>query len=262
MGQVTIIHRVSPPWNPLTTELKRVFDVLFSSSYATGGDTMAAGEIAKLYQGINGQTPGPYQHIKFESELAKLCAVGTLTSTGVNVTAGDTVTIGTTTYTFRAAPTLANEVTIGASAAASLTNLRNALVQDTAAGYFAGLDGGGNRCVRNTEVRVVSVGATTLVVQARIGGAGGNISPVGLPATNYGNSIATTKVAVTLSWGAATLAGGADTGIAVSFDVVTQKFSLWNGSAQIANATDEHLLQARCSLTWMLDTETTIGYGL
>ena len=48
---------------------------------------------------------------------------GTLTSTGVQVTANDTVTIAGVAYTFKASvTTTANEVKIGADAAGSLAN--------------------------------------------------------------------------------------------------------------------------------------------
>lgn len=122
-------------------------------------------------------------------------AVGTLTSTGVNVTLGNTVTINGIVYTFVTTPAAAYEVKRGASAAASLVNLKSAINADPN-GLATGLYG------RDTEVNpyvaATTIAATTLLVQAKQYGVGGN-------------SITTTEVAATLSWGAATLASGAGT---------------------------------------------------
>lgn len=55
-------------------------------------------------------------------------ATATVTSSGVNVTAGDTITINTKTYTFRSdAPDAEGEVLIGGSAAETLDNLKLAV---------------------------------------------------------------------------------------------------------------------------------------
>ena len=122
---------------------------------------------------------------------AAVAAATTLTSTGVMPTAGDTVTVGGQTYTFKATLTgAANEVLIGASAAVALTNLKAAINGLTGAGatYTAAN-------VRNAQVSAGAVTATTLAVAARLGG-------------TAGNAITSTKVAVTLSWTGGTLAGG------------------------------------------------------
>lgn len=115
-------------------------------------------------------------------------ATGTLTSTGVNVSNNDTVTIDTKVYTFKTALTpAANEVLIGANAAASLQNLFDAINRTGTPGtqYGAATD-------RHTTVNATSNSATTVVVTARSPGISGAL-------------IATTETAVTLSWGAATL---------------------------------------------------------
>src|SRR3954453_23312975 len=54
-------------------------------------------------------------------------ATGVLTSDNNNVVAGDTVTIGSITYTFRASAAAVNDVLIGANADASLLNLINTI---------------------------------------------------------------------------------------------------------------------------------------
>jgi hypothetical protein len=118
-------------------------------------------------------------------------AITTLTSTGVNVTAADTVTIGAVTYTFRAAvTTTANEVKIGADAAATLQNLKDAInLTGTTAQY-------GSLTVVHPTVTAAAITTTTLRMYAKTAGTGGN-------------SLASTKSAVTLSFTGSTFAGGA-----------------------------------------------------
>jgi hypothetical protein len=121
-------------------------------------------------------------------------ATGTLTSTGVNVSNGDTVTIDVKTYTFQT--TLTNvdgNVQIGGSAALSLSNLAGAI-------NLTGTPGTDYALATTIHPTVYSsaITATTLVGTAKTQGAGGN-------------SIASTEIAVTLSWGAGTLAGGGST---------------------------------------------------
>lgn len=119
-------------------------------------------------------------------------AVATLTSSGVDVTANDTVTIGAVTYTFKAAPTtVANEVKVGGTAAASLTNLKAAI-------NLTGTPGTdyGSLTVIHPTVAATTLTATTLKLVAKTGGTGGN-------------ALAFSKVAATLTVSAATFAGGA-----------------------------------------------------
>lgn len=117
-------------------------------------------------------------------------AVGTLTSDATNVSAAETVTIGAITYTFRASvTTTANEVLIGASASATLDNLKSAINADGTAVY-------GSLTVANPTVGAGVKTATTLALFARTGG-------------TAGNSLATTETSAHLSFGGATLASGA-----------------------------------------------------
>jgi hypothetical protein len=119
-------------------------------------------------------------------------ATQTLTSTGVQVTANDTVTIGGYTYTFVAVPAAPFDVDIGADAAGTLDNLKSA-INDT------GTEGThyGTGTYAHPHVTATTNTDTTQVVEARLAG------------TN-GNAITTTESAVTLSWGAGTLASGAN----------------------------------------------------
>lgn len=118
-------------------------------------------------------------------------ATGTITSNGTNVSNNDTVTVDGTVYTFKTALTpAANEVLIGASAAASLTNLVAAMCGFGTSGttYGAGT-------TQQTNVQVTNLTATVITLQAFTGGTGGN-------------SIAIAKSAATLTVSGATLSGG------------------------------------------------------
>ncbi len=118
-------------------------------------------------------------------------AYGTLTASGV-FTDTQTVVVGGKTYTTQT--TLTNvdgNVLIGASAAATLQNLYDAINLSGTAGtqYAAAM-------TANTRVRATAVTATTLVVKALTPG-------------EVGNLIASTETQTNAAWGAATLASGA-----------------------------------------------------
>jgi hypothetical protein len=118
-------------------------------------------------------------------------ATNTLTSDATNVTAGDTVTINTTVYTFVVTPALAYDVKIGADAAGSLTNLKaaiNATRDVYGVSYGAGT-------IAHAEVVADTLTATTLKVWARTLGTTPNAYP-------------TTEGSTHLSWAATTLGGG------------------------------------------------------
>lgn len=119
-------------------------------------------------------------------------ATQTLTSDTTNVSANDTVTIGGYTYTFVAVPSAPFQVDIGASAAASLDNLKAAINASGTAGTTYGTG-----TYAHPDVTATTNTDTTQVVQAKLGG-------------TVGNSIATTEASTHLSWGAATLENGAD----------------------------------------------------
>jgi len=137
-------------------------------------------------------------------------ATGVLTSSAAPADT-NTVTIGTTVYTFKTAlsagPTVAYEVLIGASEATSLDNLAAAINGGAGIGttYSTGT-------AAHPDVTAVSNGVHTVTVTAKVGG-------------TAGNSIATTETHANATWGAATLTGGlagADT-IAVKIGSETYK---------------------------------------
>ncbi len=144
-------------------------------------------------------------------------AAGTLTSDATAPADGDTVTIGDTVYTFKAALTtdpaaVPYEVLIGVSAATALDNWKSAINATTGEGttYGTGTEA-------HPDVEATTNSDTTQVVAALVAGADGN-------------SIATTEDSDHLSWGATTLWGGsllgdltktaADTGFGVALGTV------------------------------------------
>lgn len=126
-----------------------------------------------------------------------VAATGTLTSDNTNVSDGDTVVIGTQTYTFKTALTSGNadpgEVLIGADADGSLTNLI-AAINGTGT---PGTDYDSSTPV-NTDVTAGTVSAHAFTVTAKTAG-------------YAGNAIASTEESTHLSWGGTTLSGGGST---------------------------------------------------
>ena len=122
-------------------------------------------------------------------------ATQTLTSDATNVSDGDTVTIGGYVYTFKTnltASTAAFEVKIGADAATSLDYLKEAINGTGTPGTNYG-----SKTYAHPDVVATTNTNTTQVVEA-------------INAGTEANAIATTETSSHLSWGAATLAGGAN----------------------------------------------------
>lgn len=118
-------------------------------------------------------------------------ATGTLTL-AANASNGETVVIGSQTYTFRAILTaIANDVFIGATADDSINNLISAINRTGGAGttYSEATEA-------HPDVTAATGAGDTMVVTARV------------PGTD-GNSIATTETMANGSWGDTTLTSGA-----------------------------------------------------
>ena len=137
---------------------------------------------------------------------------GTITSSGVAVT-GETITIGSVVYTWRAAVdnTVANEIKIGAAATNSLDNLKDAINGTSLVGV-AGTDYS-QITQRHPHVTAGAKNATTLVV------ASAN--------TNTGGSLATTETMTNWAWGAGTLSAG-------TLGAIAQNTATNNGPAGIS----------------------------
>lgn len=138
------------------------------------------------------------------SVLGGTAATGVLTSTA-NYANNDTVTIGSTVYTFKTAlstgPTIAYQIFIGANEAASIANLVAAI---------NGAAGSGTTYSTGTVAHpsVTAVGAThTVTITAIVPGTGAN-------------SIATTKVAANATWGGTTMSGGANITLNANYQAV------------------------------------------
>lgn len=156
-------------------------------TYATGVLTSNNTNVSDADQVVIGS-----KTYTFKTALTEAKATGTLTSDNTNVDDGDTVTIGTHVYRFKTVPLQANDVFIGADADTSMGSLIHAINGDGTVGvdYFAG----------TTASADVTAGALSshafTVTEKTIGTAG--------------NAIATTETSGHLSWGGATLSGGAD----------------------------------------------------
>lgn len=122
--------------------------------------------------------------------IPAVAAKGVLTISGLPE-ANNTVTIGSVTYKFVAAPAAANEVLIGEAVATSIQALTAAVNGSEGAGTLYGTG-----TVANTQV-TASFEADKMTVVAKDAGVAGN-------------SIATTTSGDNLSFGAATLQGGKD----------------------------------------------------
>lgn len=114
-------------------------------------------------------------------------ATQTLTLLG-NAVADETITINSTTLTFKASAANENEITIGGTAAETVTAIVAAInTHSVLGGLVYATDGTGD----------------TVDIEAVVAGSGAN-------------SYATTETMTNGSWGAATMAGGADTAVGVS----------------------------------------------
>lgn len=141
--------------------------------------------------------------------LKRITAVNSVFATGTytlsaNVANNDTVTIGTTVYTFKTTLTgAANEILIGGTASISIDNLIAAINAAAGEGTLYGTD----------------TAAHTLVSAAA--GAGDTMTVTALLDGPSGNSIATTEVGANSSFGAGTLTGG-DADVTVAEDLTTE----------------------------------------
>lgn len=164
---------------------------------------LRAAAIGLDYRAVKYSNDSVLEQATLQAEKAKTAttattnATATITSNGTAPTSGDTVTIAGKTYTFLTAltNTVPNEVLIGGTAAAALTNLKAAI-------QF-GMVGVGTQYSTQTqpnqEVQGGTLSATVLqLVATKQSGADGN-------------SIGISKVAATLTLSGATLTGGVTT---------------------------------------------------
>lgn len=197
-----------------------VNDTLFrydgvSAPFAIGGSIAGSGQPSITFVAGAG-----YEHL-FIADGTLLqyydgisAASGTLTVSGGNIIATDTVTVDAAFYEFTAGSvdagspdgTVGNPylINLGASDTDALSNLKNAL-------NITGVAGADYSTATQINVNVdgFSSDDTTLVVKARVRGAGGNAIPIAETGAN-------------IAWGAATLANGGNealNGVATPDDV-------------------------------------------
>ena len=168
--------------------------------YPAVNGTISPSQALSPLQISNGQLSPANQTTEVDVNMnldaaAGISATGTLTIAG-QPSAGDTVTIGGSTYTFVTALTSTpDQVLIGSSAAATLANLAGAINAETGNGQAEGTTYS-QGTLANTFATVAGTTATTLSLQATAAG-------------STGNSVATTNSnASSLSFGGATLTGG------------------------------------------------------
>lgn len=194
-----------------------------------GATTEALADVQQGYDywlGVSAENPSGYRGLDPNyfsiASAGAVKATGALTFSGTG-SDGDTVTVGTRVYTFRAVPALANEIDIGATLALSATNLIAAINGDAGAGTLYGT---GTQA--HSLVTALTGGAGVVNVTAKTGGTGGN-------------AIATTDSGTGASWASATLTGGTGTGYAVTtdytVDVATGRISIVAGGG-IAEGAD------------------------
>lgn len=179
-------------------------------------------------------------------------ATQTLTATG-NVANGDTVTINGKVYTFQTVLTEADgHVKIGASEAASLLNLKNAINVD--GNGVAGTDFA-FACVANADVTATAT-SSTVVLTAVIGG-------------TTGNAVTTVEGSTALSFGGATLTGGTGRSmkefglipgeyICIGDDVGGTSFALSqnNGLKRVKTVTDSAITVDKSTVQMVTDAGT------
>lgn len=140
-----------------------------------------------------------YIKLPFGNLQSNAKATGTVTSSGVNVTHLDTITIGTKTYRFVNVPTIEGDIDIGATAAITLDNLKAAI-------NHTGTPGVQYLCANaHPTVEATTNTDTVQTLESIIGGVDGNL-------------IALTTTAVTYTLSGVMLTGGVTSGEIKYFD--------------------------------------------
>lgn len=163
----------------------------------TAGNTITLSEVA-VGLTVSGATlangtDSKISSILVGSALEGILSTGTIATNGVNVTAGDKVTLGNTVYTFVVVPTVPGDVLKGTNALASLTNLLLAVNGTGTQGLNYNIAG-----VNPLVTALATLNGNVLQVTSRLGG-------------TAANSIAISTTAVTLTTSGLTLTGGKDT---------------------------------------------------
>jgi chitodextrinase len=204
----------NPKFNTVTTQGGIVAG---AASSVAGNLTLAGGNVVLS----NGN--GISFAATVDPSILAVAATGTITRTATNVSDGDTVTVGSETYTFKTTLTPANyEVLISAvDAAGSLTNLANA-INGT----------GGSPGDYQVPAANASASAGTIV---------GSVLPLtALTAGTAGNSVALFVTTAAAAWtrSAATLRGGVAAGSVSSEILSDYEEGTWTPGMTFATAGD------------------------
>lgn len=200
------------------------------------------------------------QVISTVNSVTLTSATGTITgSNSTNVSDGDLVVIGTTTYRFKTVMAQINDIQIGGSGNSdtSLNNLIAAINGTGVAGtnWYAGT-------VANTQVTAGALAAHGFTVTA-------------ITAGIYGQNIVTTTTSAVLAWAAAALTGG--TGITIVGTIANQTFTQpsqvvtvveypanpnWSRGHRLTNAA--HVVRRNGSnfVGWLLNAMSTVAIAL
>lgn len=213
-GGINPAPRTPPPWRPprrkpqhqpTPTTMKILqFAALAALAFTHNQNVLAVGAATKEAETITigtavfeidlggGVSTGRYAVTLTASATA---AAGTLTF-AENAVDTNTVTIGTTVYTFVAAAAAAGEVTIGADASGSIDNL------------IAAINGTDGINTAHGRVTAAAGAGDTMVITATIKG------------TGFNTYATTDTLAGASAWGAVTMAGGADPSAANSITAI------------------------------------------
>lgn len=140
-------------------------------------------------------------------------ATGTLTADGSVLSDGNTVTLGSVTYTFKTSVSVtANQVALGSSAEDSLTNLSAAVNASGVPGTQYGSATVQHPLIGAGDINTAASPVITLLFTARYGG-------------TDGNSLATTETSGHLSFGATTLTGGSGSNPLPLYPLVAEEYN-------------------------------------
>lgn len=166
--------------------------------------------------------------------VAAIAATGSLTSDNTNVADGATVTIGAKTYTFNTVlVNSANRILIGSDADDSLANLKLAMTAGSGVGVKYGTG-----TTASTEVTPGVIASYILPLTAITAGVAGN-------------SLATTETSTHLSFGGATLSGGAE---AINPYIVFDFARVYFSGYEEGNGRDD-VKKQDITLTFAMNTE-------
>jgi hypothetical protein len=172
-----------------------------SSVHAEILETAAGVQIGKTVKqavAFHGARPTAQRSGSAQAAVPVLTAAkGTLTFTAQPLN-NETVTLGSTTYTFKTTlstgPAVANEVLRGADVAASIANLIGAINAASSGGQAAGTTYGTGTTANASATAAAGTGSSLVVAASTAG--------------TSGNGVVSTETSSVGSWGGSTLSGG------------------------------------------------------